>query len=60
MKWFLLILILILPLSNISAQIAGELSDIKSPHPMTVVGNELFVVDENYKVYVYSIEPFQL
>ncbi len=39
------------------AEKIGELPDIKNPHPMAVDKNELFVVDEDYAIHVYSLKP---
>lgn len=36
----------------------GFLEGVRSPSSMAVEGNDLFVVDENHVVRVYSIEPF--
>jgi hypothetical protein len=47
----------ILMLSTIlSAEKIGELPEIKNPHPMAVDKNELFVVDEDYTIHVYSLK----
>jgi len=39
------------------AEKIGELPEIKNPHPMAVDKNELFVVDEDYTIHVYSLKP---
>jgi hypothetical protein len=39
------------------AEKIGELPEIKNPHPMAVDKNELFVVDEDYTIHVYSMKP---
>ncbi len=36
----------------------GALEGVQAPSSMAVEGNDLFVVDENHVVRVYSVEPF--
>ncbi len=38
----------------------GSLEGVQTPSSMAAEGNDLFVVDENHLVRVYSIEPFSL
>jgi hypothetical protein len=44
--------------AEIVPQKVGVLEGVRTPSTMTVEGNDLFVVDENHVVRVYSIEPF--
>ena len=44
--------------AKIVPQKVGVLEGVRTPSTMTVEGNDLFVVDENHVVRVYSIEPF--
>ncbi len=40
----------------LGAEKIGELPEIKNPHPIAVDKNELFVVDEDYTIHVYSVK----
>jgi hypothetical protein len=44
--------------AEIVPQKVGVLEGVRTPSTMTVEGNDLFVVDENLVIRVYSIEPF--
>ncbi len=44
--------------AKIAPQKVGVLEGVRIPSTMAVEGNDLFVVDENHTVGVYSIEPF--
>jgi hypothetical protein len=45
-------------ISEIVSQKVGALEGVGTPSTMAVEGNDLFVVDENLVIRVYSIDPF--
>ncbi len=60
MKKITVLLFLLLIAVTLKAQSVKEFPELKNPHPIAVDGNDLFIVDEEYKIKVYSIDPFKL
>jgi hypothetical protein len=44
--------------AEVAVQKIGALEGVTTPSAMAVEGNDLFVVDENFRIRVYSIAPF--
>ena len=58
-KPFYLAILMLFSTAYISAQKVAELPEIKNPYPLLVNNNELVFADD-FSIYVYTIDPFNL